>query len=150
MKLNDFTDYTLRVLMYLAVAGDAPVNAQTIADRFEISFHHVAKVAQWLARNGYVSSQRGRGGGMRLAVPATQISLGAVIRAAERGVAIVECLKPGPGPIKCKLSPACLLEPTLREARDAFYASLDRKTLADITENKVHLRQMLGLETVPA
>ncbi|MFT5486355.1 MAG: Rrf2 family nitric oxide-sensitive transcriptional repressor [Paracoccaceae bacterium] len=150
MKLNDFTDYTLRVLMYLAVADDAPVSAQTIADKFDISFHHVAKVAQWLARSGYVSSQRGRGGGMKLAVPASQISLGAIVRATERDVAIVECLKPGPGPILCKLSPACLLEPTIREARDAFYASLDRKSLADITENRVHLRRVLDLETLPA
>ena len=150
MKLNDFTDYTLRVLMFLAVADDEPVSAQTIAERFGVSFHHIAKVAQWLRRGGYVSSTRGRGGGMKLAVPATQIAIGAIVRAAERDVAIVECLKPGPGPIKCKLSPACLLEPTIREARDAFYASLDQKSLADITENRAHLRKMLGLDTVPA
>jgi Rrf2 family transcriptional regulator, nitric oxide-sensitive transcriptional repressor len=143
MKLNDFTDYTLRTLMYLAVTDETTVTAQTVSDRFDISFHHVAKVAQWLARNGYVKAVRGRRGGMSLALPPGEISIGAVVRAAEKGTAMVECMKPGP--VSCKVAPACFLEPAIREAQEAFYASLDRKTLADITGNHLHLQKLLQI-----
>lgn len=145
MQINGFSDYTLRTLIYLAVSDGANVTAQEIAERFDISFHHIAKVAQWLARNGYVSASRGRGGGMKLAVPPEEISIGAVIRATEKGSAIVECMKPGP--VACKISPACFLAPAIAEAQEAFFNSLDQKTLADVSGNRAHLQQVLNISS---
>jgi hypothetical protein len=66
-----------------------------------------------------------------------------VVRAAEKGTAIVECMKPGP--VSCRIAPACFLEPAIREAQEAFYASLDRKSLADITGNRHHLQKLLQI-----
>ncbi len=129
--------------MYLAVMEETSVTTQEIARCFEISFHHEAKVTQWLARNGYVKALRGRHGGIKLAVPPQEISIGAVIRATERGMAIVECMKAGP--VACKIAPACLLSPIIRDAQEAFFHVLDQKTLADITGNRKHLQQVLNL-----
>lgn len=142
MKINSFSDYTLRTLMYLAVTDEATVTAHAVAERFEISFHHVAKVAQWLAQNGYVTATRGRHGGMKLALPPEDISVGAVMRGTEKGTAVVECMKPGPS--ACKFSPACILTSAIAEAQEAFFQVLDKKSLADITSNQNHLQQLLS------
>jgi len=143
MKLNAFSDYTLRTLIYLALVEGTNVTAQEVASRFDLSFHHIAKVAQWLARNGYVKASRGRGGGMTLIVPPEEISIGTVMRATERGTAIIECMKPGAS--SCKITPACLLAPAINEAQEAFFATLDQKTLADIISNKTHLKRVLNV-----
>ncbi|WP_272002347.1 RrF2 family transcriptional regulator [Roseovarius sp. ZX-A-9] len=129
MRLASFTDYGLRVLMRLAGTPEAAFSTGQIADEFEISRHHLAKVVQDLGRGGFVGSQRGRNGGIRLARPAHAITLGEVVRHLEKRFAIVECFRPDGG--TCTLKPQCRLKPRLAAAREAFMSELDRTTLAD-------------------
>lgn len=144
MHISQFSDYTLRVLIYLTTC-DSPTTAAVIAEAYGISFHHVAKAAQFLSREGYVASVRGRSGGIRLARPAKEISIGEVIRKSEQGnVALVECMKPEGKP--CAIIPACRLAGTLRGAQEAFFDYLDKTTLADVTSNKASLKNLLSAE----
>ncbi|MDA7430851.1 Rrf2 family transcriptional regulator [Primorskyibacter aestuariivivens] len=129
MRLASFTDYGLRVLMRLAGTPDEAVSTGQIADEFEISQHHLAKVVRDLGRGGFVSSRRGRSGGLQLTRPAQTITLGEVVRHLEQRFAIVECFREGGG--SCVLRPRCQLKPRLAAARDAFMSELDRSTVAD-------------------
>lgn len=143
MNITSFSDYSLRVLIYLSVHGEANVSAEVIADAYDISFHHVAKAAQWLSREGYVISERGRGGGMRLSRAAAEINIGEVLRASETGTALAECMRGDGG--ACVITPSCGLKHALAAAEEAFYAALDAFTLADITREKTALSELLGL-----
>lgn len=129
MRLASFTDYGLRVLMRLAGTPDEAVSTGQIADEFEISQHHLAKVVRDLGRGGFVSSQRGRSGGLQLARPPQTITLGEVVRHLEQRFAIVECFREDGG--SCVLKPRCRLRPRLAAAREAFISELDRSTVAD-------------------
>jgi len=129
MQISSFSDYTLRILLYLAVAGDRQVTSREIAERYKLSFDHIAKAAQFLTREGYVAAARGRGGGLRLAMSPDEISIGAVLRGTEAGSGLVECMRPGP--TQCIIAGVCGLVPILAEANEAFYRALDAKTLAD-------------------
>jgi Rrf2 family transcriptional regulator, nitric oxide-sensitive transcriptional repressor len=91
MRLTLHTDYSLRLLMLLAMEPDALHTIEEIAQRYDISRNHLMKVVQTLAQAGFVQSLRGRSGGLRLAKPAAQINLGAVVRATEDSFALVEC-----------------------------------------------------------
>lgn len=133
MQISSFSDYTLRILLYLAVADDRQVTSREIAECYNLSFDHVAKGAQLLTREGYVVATRGRGGGLRLAKSPNEISIGAVLRATEAGSGLVECMRPGP--TKCIIAKVCGLAPILADANEAFYQSLDAKTLADALPN---------------
>lgn len=129
MQISSFSDYTLRILLYLAVAGDRQVTSREIAERYKLSFDHISKAAQLLTREGYVTAARGRGGGLRLAKSPGEISIGKLLRATEAGSGLVECMRPGP--TKCIIAKVCGLAPILAEANEAFYQSVDAKTLAD-------------------
>ena len=129
MQMSSFSDYALRILLYLLVAGDRQVTSREIAERYGISFDHIAKAAQLLSREGYIASTRGRGGGLRLAKAPKDISIGAVLRITEAGSGLVECMRPGP--TRCVIAKICGLAPILADANEAFYQSLDKKTLAD-------------------
>lgn len=129
MRLASFTDFGLRVLMRLAGTPEEAVSTGQIADEFDISQHHLAKVVQHLRRGGFVKSQRGRSGGLLLARPAKTITLGDVVRHLEQRFAIVECFRADGG--ACVLKPQCRLKPRLAAARDAFMAELDQSTVAD-------------------
>lgn len=129
MRLSSFTDYGLRVLMRLGGAPEQAISTGQIADEFEISQHHLAKVVQDLGRGGFVVSKRGRNGGLRLARPAQSISIGEVVRYLEQRFALVECFQADGG--ACVLRPLCRLKPRLAAAREAFMADLDRSTVAD-------------------
>lgn len=129
MQLAAFTDYGLRVLMRLAGHPDRPVSTGQIAGDFAISQHHLAKVVQDLGRGGFVLSQRGRAGGLRLARPATTITVGEVVRHLERRFALVECFRVDGG--KCVLKPQCRLRPLLANAREAFMRELDGVTIEE-------------------
>ncbi|WP_320178976.1 Rrf2 family transcriptional regulator [Roseovarius pacificus] len=129
MRLASFTDYGLRVLMRLAGAPDEAVSTGQIAEEFEISQHHLAKVVQDLGRGGFVRSRRGRSGGLQLARPPQTITLGEVVRHLEQRFAIVECFREDGG--SCTLKPRCRLKPRLAAAREAFMSELDRSTMAD-------------------
>jgi Rrf2 family nitric oxide-sensitive transcriptional repressor len=127
MQLSRFTDFGLRVLMYLcAPARERPVTVAEIAERFEVSLHHLNKVVQFLARQGWVVTHRGKGGGLSLAHPPGDYKLGHVIRLLEGGLPLIDCVEPA-----CALHRHCGLKPMLDQAQTAFYNALDTYTLAD-------------------
>jgi len=143
MNITTFSDYTLRVLIYLALHEDEKSTADEIASAYGISFHHVAKAAQWLAREGYVNSARGRAGGMTLRRGLNDINIGKVVQATETGTALVDCMKLNGG--TCCIRPACGLKRALAEAQAAFYHTLEAFTLADIVKDKPALLLTLFL-----
>ncbi|MDQ7991018.1 MAG: Rrf2 family transcriptional regulator [Candidatus Dactylopiibacterium sp.] len=143
MKLTAFTDYTLRVLMYLALQPERLATIQQIATAYGISENHLMKVVHQLARSGTIESVRGKGGGIRLARPADQIGIGEVIRTAEGENAIVECFGDRES---CCIAQRCKLAGVLAGAFGALYAHLDRYTLADLTGQPESLVQLLRLE----
>lgn len=129
MRLTAFTDFGLRALMRLAGAPDRSFTTDEIATEFAISRHHLTKVVRELADAGFVKTQRGAGGGFRLARPPRSITLGEVVRALERGQPLVECFRDDGG--CCVLTPTCRLKKRLAAARDAFLAELESTTLAE-------------------
>lgn len=130
MKLTTFSDYTLRVLMFLALNRDRLATIPEIAAAYDISENHLMKVVHQLARAGIIESLRGKGGGIRLAREPEDIRLGQIVRASEGGAPIVECLSDDGG--ACRISPACRLTAILVRAFDALFATLDEYTLADL------------------
>ena len=141
MRLTRFTDYSLRVLMYLAARRDGHATISEVAAAFAISESHLTKVVHFLGKQGLLNNTRGRGGGIKLGGPAGSINLGALVRAAEADTALVECFDPCTN--RCVITPACRLRSVLSEALEALYATLDRYTLEDITQNKRRLQKML-------
>lgn len=129
MRLTMFTDFGLRTLMRLAGDPDRSFTTDEIATEFAISRHHLTKVVRDLAGAGFVVTQRGVGGGFRLARPAEDITLGEVVRALESREALVECFREDGG--DCVLTPRCHLKGKLAVAREAFLRVLDSSTLAE-------------------
>ena len=143
MRLTLHTDYALRSLIYLAVAGEAGGTASSIAARYKISENHLRKVMQKLVALGFVKSARGRGGGLHLARPATDIIVGDVVRRMEESLAVVECWAPATN--TCPIISACGLKGMLSGALEAFFAVLDEQTLADISQQETRLRRIFDL-----
>ena len=140
MQLDKFTDYALRVLMMLAVHAPRRVPTSKIATIYGLSENHLSKVATQLAQKGFVASERGRNGGLNLARPADQIFVGEVVRAMKRNNSVVECFGSDKS---CLILPACGLRESLAEAQEAFYATLDRYSLADVTRSRSTLAALL-------
>jgi Rrf2 family nitric oxide-sensitive transcriptional repressor len=141
MRLTAFTDYTLRVLMYLALDRSQLATIPQIAAAYGISQNHLMKVVHHLARMGVVESVRGNGGGVRLAHPPEAIRIGEIVRAAEGDAPIVECFSDDPR--GCRIATVCRLKQVLADGFDALYDSLDRYTLADLTGNRRALTSVL-------
>jgi Rrf2 family nitric oxide-sensitive transcriptional repressor len=131
MRLLASTDFALRVLMLLGRGGsDEPTNVETLARRLGgLSRNHLHKIVQELASLGIVKTVRGAGGGVRLAKPAHEVRIGALVRALESDQVMVECFRTDHG--ECTLDRGCRLRPMLRKARESFYGTLDSYTLAD-------------------
>lgn len=142
MRLTQFSDYGLRVLMHLALADGQRVTIAEIAERYQISRAHLMKVVPELVRHGWVSSERGRRGGLALAQPPGSISLGRVLRALEGQPSLVTCHGEGS---ECLIAPACRLPLLLERALEAFFAELDGHTLADLTQPAEAFRTLLEL-----
>lgn len=132
MRLTQWTDYTLRVLMYCAACEgrEQPVTITEIAEAYDISRSHLTKIVQELAARKLLETTRGRGGGLRLHRPAQDINVGAVVRATETDFNLVECFDPATN--HCRLSPQCGLQAVLAQAMDCFFQVLDQVTLADL------------------
>jgi len=132
MRLTQWTDYSLRVLMYCAAFEhrDLPVTITEIADKHGVSRSHLTKVVHQLGTHGLLETTRGRGGGMRLCKPAALINIGDVIRQTETDFAMVECFEVQTN--QCTLSPQCHLKSVLRQATDSYLAVLDGFTLEDL------------------
>ncbi|MGR2738753.1 Rrf2 family transcriptional regulator [Billgrantia sp. Q4P2] len=129
MHLTRYTDYALRVLIYLAVKGEERATIHEIAESFGVSRNHLMKVVQDLSHRGYITTIRGKNGGMLLNRSPQEISLGALVRDTEHELGLVECLRDSN---ECIITPACRLKPILNEALGAFLAVLDQYTLADM------------------
>jgi Rrf2 family nitric oxide-sensitive transcriptional repressor len=143
MQLTRYSDYSLRVLMHLAVTPSPLSRIEEIADAYGISRGHVMKVVRHLAALGLVETVRGRGGGLRLARPPEAVNVGRVIRQTEENLALVECFRPDG---RCPIAPACVLRTALGEALDAFLAVLDGYTLADlVARRRAPLARLLGI-----
>jgi Rrf2 family nitric oxide-sensitive transcriptional repressor len=130
VQLTRYSDYSLRVLIYLALDPKRLVTIEEIAQSYGISKAHLMKVVHQLGLNGYVETVRGRGGGLRLARRPEEITVGEVVRSTEENMALVECFDPESS--QCAIEPACGLRSVLHEALAAFLAVLDRHTLGDL------------------
>ncbi|WP_406244684.1 RrF2 family transcriptional regulator [Streptomyces anulatus] len=129
MRLTRFTDVALRVLMRLAVAEDRePPTTREVAATMRVPYTHTAKVVARLQHLGLLDARRGRGGGLALTPAGRSASIGSLVRELEGPEEVVEC----EGDTPCPLRSACRLRGALREAQDAFYATLDPITVADL------------------
>jgi Rrf2 family nitric oxide-sensitive transcriptional repressor len=130
MRLTNFSDYALRILMYAAAQeDDRLVTIEETATVYGISRAHLMKVANQLTRAGFLKAVRGRSGGLTLGRLPGKIRLGEVLRATEPDFALVECFAPGN---RCRITPRCRVRGALQEALAAFLKTLDRYTLADV------------------
>lgn len=142
VRLTIYTDYSLRLLMYLAVRDDRLVTIAEVADAYGIAKNHLTKVVHQLGVAGDIETVRGKGGGIRLKKSAESINLGEVVRRTEPDLALVPCFD---GVDACAIGKACMLQSTLYDALAAFLAVLDRTTLADIVAPRRKLATLLGL-----
>ena len=140
MRLSEYTDYTLRVLMYCAAHRERLVTIAELAEHHRLSKNHLMKVVNALTRSGYLTAVRGRSGGLKLARPAAEIGLGDVVRATEPDFALVECFSTGN---QCVIAGCCRLPHALTEALDAFLGALDRYTLESIALKPRDFRKVL-------
>ena len=141
MKLTTFTDCSLRVLIYLATAPQRRATSAEIAAAFDISEHHLTKVVHHLGKSGWLANIRGKGGGLTLAMPAAAIVVGKVVRDTEKVIAPAECFETDG--TDCCIERICRLRGVLGEAIVAFYAVLDRYTLADLVHNDAALARVM-------
>lgn len=130
MRLAEYTDYTLRVLMYCAAHPDRLVTIAELAERHGVSKNHLMKIVNDLARQGVLETTRGRGGGLKLLKDPASIRIGDVVRASETDFRLVECFDPGTN--LCTLTPTCRLKQVFGAALRAYFKELDEVTLADI------------------
>lgn len=144
MQLTTYTDYALRVLMYLAVADDRLVTIAELSKAYDISHNHLRKIVHQLAQQGWITTVRGRHGGLHLAHAPQRIPLGAVVRQTEPHWHLVECFDASTN--RCPITPACGLGAILHDAQGAFLAVLDRYTLADAVAQKSALLPLLLLQ----
>lgn len=142
MQLTLFTDYSLRMLMYLGLRRGEVVPIVEIADAYGVSKHYMMKVMNELVQLGYIDAVRGRHGGVRLAKRPSDVKLGKLIRQTEPGPGVLECVESGTHS-DCPIVGACQLRKLFAEAQTEFYRVLDRHTLADLIERPDPLVRVL-------
>lgn len=135
MRLTKFTDNALRVLIYTAANSDRLTNISEITEKCNIPRNHLTKVVHALSTNGFLETVRGKGGGVRMGRPASEISVGLIVLKMESDLKIIECFVP-----RCPLAKNCRLQGVLNEARQAFLDALGNYTIADLIENEAELR----------
>ena len=141
MRLTTFTDYSLRVLIYLQAKREGRATIAEVARAFDVSEHHLVKVVHLLGRKGILENTRGRRGGLKLARPAREINLGALVRMTEAGDIAAECFDREAN--RCVLAGGCRLERILKEAVDSFYGALAQYSVADLAAAPRKLRLLL-------
>lgn len=142
MHLTQFSDYGLRLALYLACHPDRPASVEEVSRSFGISRNHLVKVAARLTELGVVAARRGRGGGMTLAMPPSAINVGWLVRRTEPHLDLVECFDPASS--TCPIAQACALKSLLHRAREAFLAVLDAHTLDDLLGRRAELVALLA------
>ena len=141
MRLTAFTDYSLRVLIFLAAEPGRRATIGEIATAFDVKENHLTKVVHFLGTVGYLANVRGKGGGLDLAQAPEDIVVGQVVRLTEGAALPAECFSEGGG--HCSIVRSCKLKGVLQEAVDAFYLVLDAYTLADLVSNRKALAPLL-------
>jgi Rrf2 family nitric oxide-sensitive transcriptional repressor len=144
MKLTAFTDYSLRVLIYLAADPNQRATISEIASSFGISENHLVKVVHSLGKQGWIETVRGKGGGIQLAAAPAAVNVGRVVRDTEGAAVPAECFLPEGG--DCVITAACRLKHVLADAVKAFYGVLDQYTLADLARNRHALAKVLMIQ----
>ena len=134
MRLTQFTDYSLRVLIFLALHPDEKVTIDQLTQSYKVSRHHIRSVVHNLAKLGYVESTQGKGGGLALAMKASEISIANVVQDCENDFYIVECFNPQGN--LCPIEPVCILKQALSKAAQNFLQTLDNYTIEDLIKNK--------------
>lgn len=147
MRLTTFTDYTIRVLIYIGLHPGQRATISELADAYQISRNHLMKVVHHLGQTGYIDTLRGKGGGFQLAQPPEQINIGKLVRRTEQHTTLVECFSEADS--HCRISPTCRMKAILNEALAAFYAVLDQYSLADLISNDQQLTELLTDQTIP-
>lgn len=143
MRLTTFTDYNLRVLIYLAIRPEKRATIAEIATAFDISESHLMKVVHFLGKHGFLANVRGKGGGLMLARPPEAINVGAVVRLTEADSLLAECFDEDQD--TCVIKRVCQLRKVLAEAVDAFNAVLAKYTLADLISQRRNLARILSI-----
>ena len=146
MRLTIYTDYSLRLLMYLALKEDGLATIAEVAQSYGVSKNHLMKVAYQLGVAGYIETIRGRSGGLRLAKSPNTIILGEVVRHTEPDMAIVTCFKPINA--FCAIQPSCELRGALQRAQAAFIDVLDGYSLNDLVQPRARLQALLSIKAV--
>ncbi len=147
MRLTTFTDYSLRVLIYLAIEPARRATIAEIAKSFQISENHLVKVVHFLGQGGWLANMRGKGGGLSLAKSPRKIAIGAIVRRTEGADRPATCF--GKPIDRCTLARVCQLRTALAAAVDAFYGVLDEYTLADLVEDRQALGKALFVDQWP-
>lgn len=140
MHLTTFSDYSMRVMMYLGLQHGSLVTIADIAQAYNISENHLTKVVHHLAQRGYVETLRGKGGGLRLARDLATVNIGEMVRASEGETGLLPCLDKEES---CCIQPSCKLMGMLREAQTAMFDVLDKYTLADLLQHEEPLARIL-------
>lgn len=148
MRLTTFTDYTIRVLIYIGLRPGELTTVGKLAELYGISRNHLTKVVHYLGRQGHIETLRGKGGGFRLACRPEALSLGELVRGTEKNTILVECFNPDG--CDCKIMPACHLTEILAEAQSAFYRVLGKYTLKDLLRKEAGLKSLLQVNSYPA
>jgi Rrf2 family transcriptional regulator, nitric oxide-sensitive transcriptional repressor len=143
MKVSAYSDYSLRLLMHAALRSPERVTIDEVAQAFGISRHHLVKIVHELGCSGYLRTYRGIGGGLTLALPTDKIRVGDIVRLGEECETVIECKNRSEGP--CRIRSVCRLKGVLDEAASAFFAVLDRYSLADLVAKPSPLRHALGI-----
>lgn len=145
MRLTMYTDYSLRVLLYLASHEEELVTISELADFYKISRNHLVKVVHNLGLSGYILTSRGRNGGIKLARPANEILVGDVVRATEPDFDLLECFNPVTD--KCTITRSCSLKSVLLNAQVTFLSMLDKYTIADVA--KASKKTLTSFKSIP-
>ena len=148
MRLTLRTNLAMRTLMHCAVRAPDTLRTADVSSACNASFHHVAQVVNQLESAGYLHTTRGRGGGIALARPAEEISVGKIFRLFEADLPFAECMDADRN--TCPLCLDCRLKGMLGEALRAFYATLDRYTVRDLVQDNTGLAQIFAPEAEPA
>ena len=143
MRLTTFTDYTLRVLIYIGLRPGELTTVGELAELYGISRNHLTKVVHYLGQQGHIETLRGKGGGFRLACRPEALNLGELVRGTEKKTILVECFNPAG--CDCKILSACQLTGILAEAQSAFYQVLGKYTLKDLLKKDVPLKNLLQI-----
>lgn len=145
MQLTQYTDYSLRVLIYLGSNPDRRCTISEISEAFCINRNHLVKVVHQLSSTGWIKTIRGKSGGMELGMPPAKINIAEVVAFTEPSLDLLECFDVETN--TCPILPACALRHALYKAQKAFMDVLAAYSLADVVQNKAEINMLLGMPT---